>query len=254
MKEKFEKYYRLYNKREFVHPDPLEFLYHYKIKEDIEISGLIASALAFGRVAQILKSVSFVLGVMGKSPSEYLKNSSYNSIKKDYKGFVYRFVREKEIIALLYALKNIFDDFGSIENCFTTGISPDDQTILNGLFNFDKEIKNRADDSPGYLFADPAKGSGCKRMNLFLRWMVRNDDVDLGIWDSIPPAKLIVPVDTHMHKISQKLYLTKRKQANMKTALEITEGFRKFSPDDPVKYDFSLTRFGIRDDMSLNEI
>ncbi len=254
MKARLEKHYSEYNKQKFIHPDPLEFLYNYKNNKDIEISGLIASSLAFGRVAQILKSVSFVLGIMGDSPTDYLKTASYKSIQKDYKGFVYRFVREKEIIALLYAIKKIHDDFNSLESCFASGVSTHDETILNGLTFFDKEMNKRADNNLGYLFADPAKGSGCKRMNLFLRWMVRKDDVDLGIWESIPPSKLIIPVDTHMHKIGQKLNFTKRKQANMKTALEITKGFADIAPNDPVKYDFALTRFGIRDDMSLSDI
>lgn len=254
MKVKLEKYYSLYNKRTFIHPDPLEFLYHYKKKEDIEIVGLIASSLAFGRVSQILKTIANVLYIIGESPSDYLKNLNYTSVKKDFKGFVYRFVREKEMSAFLYVIKQIFEDYGSIEACFAAGVSEKDETILNGLVFFDREIKKRANESPGYLFADPLKGSGCKRMNLFLRWMVRKDQVDPGIWTSILSSKLIVPLDTHMHKIGLKLKLTERKTADMKTALEITKAFKIISPEDPVKYDFSLTRFGIRDDMAIKAI
>lgn len=254
MKEKLEHYYTLYNKRKFVHPDPLEFLYKYSQKKDIEIAGIIASSLAFGRVAQILKSVSFVLDIMDSSPSVYLQNTSCISIKKDFKGFVYRFVREKEIVALLCALKNLLSEFHSLEECFTCGVSREDETVFNGLVSFDEALNKRSDDSFGYLFADPLKGSGCKRMNLFLRWMVRKDEVDLGLWEKIQPSKLIIPVDTHMHKIALKLHVTQRKQPNMKTALDITKGFKALCPDDPVKYDFSLTRFGIRDEMSLKDI
>ena len=254
MKQKLEKYYLEYNKRSYVHPDPLEFLYNYMAKEDIEIVGLIASSLAFGRVSQILKSVSTILDTMGDSPKTFLTLSSQKSLKKELKGFVYRFVGEKEIAALLYAIKNIIEDFGSIESCFIKGISKNDKTVLNGLHSFDENIRKRSDVSPGYLFADPAKGSGCKRMNLYLRWMIRNDEVDTGIWKGVPASRLIVPIDTHMHKISLKLGLTKRKQPNMKTALEITDKFAELCPEDPVKYDFSLTRFGIRDDMNIDEI
>lgn len=254
MKDKLEHYYKLYNQRRFVHPDPLEFLYNYSQKKDIEIVGIIASSLAFGRVAQILKSVSFVLDIMGSSPSLYLQNTSLPSIKKDFKGFVYRFVREKEIAALLCSLKNLLNEFDSLEDCFASGVSREDETVFNGLVSFDEALNKRSDDSFGYLFADPLKGSGCKRMNLFLRWMVREDEVDLGLWEKIQPAKLIIPVDTHMHKIALKLRLTQRKQPNMKTALEITKGFKTLCPDDPVRYDFSLTRFGIRDEMSLKDI
>ncbi|MBW2226086.1 MAG: DUF2400 family protein, partial [Deltaproteobacteria bacterium] len=107
---------------------------------------------------------------------------------------------------------------------------------------------------PGHLVALPEKGSACKRMNLFLRWMVRKDRVDPGGWADVPLSKLIVPLDTHMHKISLQLGFTSKKQANMHAALEITDGFKNFVPDDPVKYDFSLTRFGIREGMDMNSL
>ena len=107
---------------------------------------------------------------------------------------------------------------------------------------------------PGHLVALPEKGSACKRMNLFLRWMVRNDNVDPGGWADVPLSKPIVPLDTHMHKIGLKLGFTSKKQANMDTALEITNVFKKFVPDDPVKYDFSLTRFGIREGMTMDSL
>lgn len=254
VRDKLEKYYTLYNRRQYVHPDPLEFLYNYRAKKDIEIVGLIASSLAFGRVTQILKTVSSVLGKMGASPAVYLETSSPKTIERDFKGFVYRFVREDEITALLVALKRVLGDFNSIEDCFKDGLAETDETLINALISFDTKIRKRAGKSPGYLAADPSKGSGCKRMNLFLRWMIRKDEVDLGIWEGLSPSMLIIPVDTHMHKIGLKLNLTKRKQANMKTALEITKGFAGINPHDPVKYDFSLTRFGIRDDLSFNDI
>jgi len=254
LKKKLEQYYLQYNKRSYVHPDPLEFLYNFQTNRDVEIVGLIASSLAFGRVSQILKSVSSVLDTMGNKPKEYIRATSKTTITNNFKDFKYRFVAGKEMAALLFSIKNILDDFGSIESCFIKGVSENDSTVQKGLHFFDESIKKRCDTSPGYLFADPAKGSGCKRMNLFLRWMVRQDDVDPGIWQGVPASRLIVPIDTHMHKIGLKLGLTKRKQPNMKTALEITSGFAKICPEDPVKYDFSLTRFGIRGEMSIDDI
>ncbi|MCJ7774009.1 MAG: DUF2400 domain-containing protein, partial [Desulfobacterales bacterium] len=106
---------------------------------------------------------------------------------------------------------------------------------------------------PGHLVAHPQKGSACKRMNLFLRWMVRQDAVDPGGWDDVSPSKLVIPLDTHMYRIGLRLGFTTRKQMDMHTAIEITKGFQKVIPDDPVKYDFSLTRFGIRNDMNFDE-
>ncbi len=207
MRLKLERYYRQYNKRSYVHPDPLEFLYNYKTKEDIEIAGLIASCLAFGRVSQILKNVSIVLDTLGTSPEAFLKSNSNHTIANLFKGFKYRFVGDKQITALLCTIKLLLAEYGTIENCFNQGVSPSDPTLINGLHFFDTCIRSVSGNDTGYLFANPLKGSGCKRINLFLRWMVRKDEIDPGIWESIPPSKLIVPVDTHMHKIGIKLGL-----------------------------------------------
>lgn len=254
MKEKLERYYQDYNKRSYVHPDPLEFLYRYSAPSDIEITGLIASCLAFGRVSQILKSVSELLDTMDNRPTDYIRTVSKKEMASDLKEFRYRFVGNNEITALFVTIKQILSDFETIENAFIEGISEKDETVLTGLHRFDHLTRKISGDTTGYLFADPLKGSGCKRFNLFLRWMVRKDDVDPGIWTEIPPSKLIVPVDTHMLKIATKLGLTKRKQGNMKTAIEITSGFARFAPEDPVRYDFALTRFGIRGEMSIDEL
>lgn len=253
MKNRLETLYKDYNRRRYVHPDPLEFLYNYKDIQDREIAGLIASSLAFGRVEQILLNVNVVLKKMDPSPYYYLQHSSYDSIRNDYKGFVYRFVGEKDITNLLYGVKQVLSEFGTLKACFLSGLSHDDETVLPSMSFFVKHFSGK-NCKPGYLLAIPDKGSACKRMNLFLRWMVRKDEVDPGGWGEFPASKLIVPLDTHMHKIGLKLGLTNRKQANMRTALEITEAFRQISPDDPVKYDFSLTRFGIRSELDISDI
>jgi uncharacterized protein (TIGR02757 family) len=138
--------------------------------------------------------------------------------------------------------------FGSLYECFLTGFSADNENVIPAMTYFSRQLIT-GQNKPGHLVALPEKGSACKRMNLFLRWMARKDRVDPGGWNGIPLSKLIIPLDTHMHRISLALNLTKRKQANMAAALEITSGFKKIVPDDPVKYDFALTRFGIRDDM-----
>jgi len=115
-------------------------------------------------------------------------------------------------------------------------------------------MTDNENNNPGHLLPLPRLGSACKRLNLFLRWMIRKDDVDPGGWENIPLSKLIIPLDTHMHKIGILTGLTSRKQANMRTAFEITDGFKKLVPEDPVKYDFSLTRIGIRGDANFEEI
>jgi len=252
-KEKLNKIYGQYNKRRYIHPDPLEFLCLYENSKDREIAGLVASSLAYGRVAQILKSVSSVLNIMGKSPYYYLCGSTRTSLAKSFTGFRHRFADEKNIASLLYGAKNVIKKYGSLNGCFAEGISKQDTSVLPGMSFFVSRLLSN-NGNPGHLLPIPGKGSACKRLNLFLRWMVRKDSVDPGGWKQVDKSKLIVPLDTHMHRIGLEFGFTGRKQADMKTAMEITEGFKKFSPEDPVKYDFALTRFGIRDDMDIGSL
>ena len=250
---KLENLYHRYNKRRYVHPDPLEFLYSYPDIKNREIIGLIASSLAYGKVKQILKSVSSVLDIMKPSPYRFLMNSNYTSLCNVFEGFNHRFATGTQLAALLWGAKNVIVQFGSLNRCFIDNLSSGDKTLIPAMTFFARTL-TAGKYKPGHLIALPEKGSACKRMNLFLRWMVRKDSVDPGGWTGVPLSKLIVPLDTHMHKISLKLGFTSKKQANMHTALEITDGFKKFVPDDPVKYDFSLTRFGIRAGMNMDRL
>ena len=253
IKRKLENLYRQYNNDQYIHPDPVEFLHRYDDIKDREIAGLIASSLAYGRVKQILKSVSYVLNRMAPSPYRFLKDSTHTSMCKTFKDFTHRFARGDHLIGLFQGVKNVLDQYGSLNDCFLRDICDDDRTVISSLNSF--SIALTAENcTPGHLIALPQRGSACKRMNLFLRWMVRNDNVDPGGWQGIALSKLIVPLDTHMHKIGLKLGFTQSRQANMRTALEITSGFRQFAPDDPVKYDFVLTRFGIRSDMDIDNL
>ncbi len=247
-KEPLEELYVKYNKREFVHPDPLEFLYDYDDPKDREIVALVGASLAYGRVSQILKDVSEVLKRM-ESPAEFLKNEDFDSMNEIFDGFKHRYTTGEEMALLLSNVKKIIEGYGSLHACFSSGIVEDDETVVPALSRFVTKLV--PDGRRNSLIPSASCTSPCKRLNLFLRWMVRKDDVDPGGWDDVPPAMAIVPLDTHMHHISLNLGLTNRKQANMKAALEITEAFRTISPEDPVKYDFSLTRLGIRDDTDM---
>ncbi len=254
IRQKLDSLYEEYNKRELVHPDPLEFLYDYDDIKDREIAGLIASSLAFGRVWQIIKKVSFVLNVIMKgSPYLFLKENTSDFLKKECEFFSYRFVKNFHLTALLENIKEILEKFGSLNKCFLEGFSENDENVLKGMSFFVSNLVKK-DKNPGPLIAIPEKKSACKRMNLFLRWMIRNDGVDPGGWEGILPSKLIIPLDTHMYKISYRMNFTAMKRADINAALDITENFRKISPADPVKYDFTLTRFGIRDDMDIETI
>ncbi len=151
---------------------------------------------------------------------------------------------------MLFGIKRVIEEYGSIQECFLKGFNPRHENVLGGATVLVSELSSVFQARPRSLLPSPVAGSACKRLNLFLRWMVRNDDVDPGGWDEVAPSKLIIPMDVHMGRICRTLKLTSRKQSDMKAALEVTEAFRKIEPDDPVRYDFCLTRLGIRDDLT----
>lgn len=246
LKEKLDELYARYNRREFVHPDPLEFLYNYDDIRDREVVALIASSLAYGRVAQILKSVSTVLKMMSPSPYDFMLNTSERELPIRLREFKHRFTTGEEMASMLLAVKRMIEEDGSLLNAFAKGYSGSDDNILPALTSFAGRLVKEAGGQKNSLIPLPDRGSACKRLILFLRWMVRKDVVDPGGWDIVHPSKLIIPLDTHMYSICTGLKMTCRKQADMRTAIEITNAFKKIIPEDPVKYDFSLTRLGIR--------
>ena len=238
--------YQRYNRREYIHPDPLELVYRYDNLGDREIAAFIAASLAYGRVHQILKSVSSVLDVMVPGPSTYLKDHTRHTIFRTFCGFKHRFTDGRKLSSMLCGLRQMLITYGSLKTCFGVGMADDEDTLLNASAAFAVELTRCAEEPLDHLVSSPHKGSACKRLNLFLRWMVRCDDVDPGGWSGVPPSKLLVPLDVHMHRIARFMNLTRRRQANMKTVMEVTKRFRMIDPSDPVKYDFCLTRLGIR--------
>lgn len=252
LRTKLEKLYTKYNRSELIHPDPLEFLADYDDIGDREIVGLVAATLAYGRVAQILRSVRIVLDGMRPAPRVFLEESSRKRVKSRFKGFKHRFTTDSDLTNLLVGIKNAMEKYGSLNACFLKGYDENHDTVHPALAAFVDGLV--AGGGVSNLLSDPSKGSACKRLHLYLRWMVRQDDVDPGGWSGIPRSKLIVPLDTHMHKIGLGLNMTKRRQADLRTAVEITKQFARISPDDPTKYDFALTRFGIRDDLKMEDM
>lgn len=250
-REGLDELYRLYNRRGFVHPDPLECLYGYDDLRDREVAGLIASSLAYGRVAQILKSTACILERMHPSPFAFLQSGSPNSLLSNFAGFKHRFTTGEELASMLWAVKCVIKRHGSLYACFMAYLNNDDDTVLPALSALVRDLQVHGSGKKNSLLPSPDRGSACKRLNLFLRWMVRQDNVDPGGWLMVPMCKLIVPLDTHMHRICLRLGLTRRRQADMRTAIDITSAFRQIIPEDPVRYDFALTRLGIREDADL---
>jgi len=248
LKNALDRLFSEYHRREFVHPDPLEFLYAYSRTHDREIAALVASSLAYGRVRQILKSVGSVLEVLGPSPRSFLLRADRRTLLRSFKGFTHRFTKGRELADLLWRARAIIQRHGSLGKFFARSFPPESETVLPALSAFAAELTGGR---PSSLIPDPERGSACKRLHLFLRWLVRSDAVDPGGWTAVPPRALIVPLDTHMYRIGKELGFTRRASADLRAALEITAAFRALSPEDPVKYDFALTRLGIRSDTDM---
>ncbi len=243
-KKILEEQYDKYNDRKYVHPDPLEFLYDYNDVKEREVAGLVAASLAYGQVKQILKSVSRVLNVLGANPSEFLIKTSPKELSHLFKDFKHRFTTGEEMARFLANTGHVIRKFGSLYECFESEYKKE-KDLPGAILNFSKEIRLGDCDCYNSLMPMPAGKCAFKRVNLYLRWMVRKDNVDPGGWEGISTSKLIIPLDIHMHRVSMLHNLTDRKQADMNTAAQITNALKKYAPDDPVKYDFALTRPGI---------
>jgi uncharacterized protein (TIGR02757 family) len=246
-----ENIYSRYNDRAFVHPDPLEFVYRYSAPADREVVGLIASSLAYGRVAQILRSVDSVLGRLTPSPARFVRGARPGELDSLFDGFVHRIWTGRDLAGLLAGIGGVLRRHGSLGACFAArddGVA----SVAGALRCFVGEISDEAGRDCGSLLPDPARGSACKRLHLYLRWMVRRDSVDPGVWEGVSPSRLLVPLDTHMHRIGLSLGATARKSADAKAAEQITDAFRRICPEDPVRYDFSLTRLGIHPEGDLD--
>jgi uncharacterized protein (TIGR02757 family) len=252
IKSVLDKLYKKYNHRDLIKPDPLQFVYRYDKPSDREIVALLSADLAYGRVEQIQKSLTNLFERMGESPYEFVRGFG-KAERKKLNGFKHRFTTDQDISDLLMLLKKVLSQYNNIEEFFIQGCNPGDINIIPSLSKFCKSLldmyaaEHNGKTSRGlkYLLVNPAQGSACKRLNLFLRWMVRDDGVDTGQWKSIGKARLIVPIDVHMGRLCRILGFHNRKAVSLSTAVTITECFAEIEPADPVKYDFALSRIGI---------
>lgn len=248
---------RLYS--EFNYPDsatdPIQIVRRYTRPDDREVAGFVSAALAFGRVASVLQSIERVLAVMGPAPAAYVRRFDPRRDAPAFDGIVHRWTREKDIVALLWLLHQMVAAAGSIEQFFIRGDDPSSTDIQGGLDSFStralaldlEAAYGRVPKRPGvcYFFPRPSAGSACKRLNLFLRWMVRRDALDLGVWSRVAPARLIVPLDTHVIRVGRCLKLTAYTSPGWRMARDITASLRALDPEDPVKYDFALCHLGM---------
>ena len=243
---------RLY--QSFDHPesalDPIQIVRRYAAVDDREIVAFVAAGLAFGRVASVMASVEAMCARLGPSPAAFVRAFEPARDAAAFTPIVHRWTRGADLAGLVWILKTLIDRHGSLERAFARGLDISAADVEPALEAFSAEaravdlrpIYGRAKRTPGahYFFSRPSTGSACKRLNLFLRWMTRQDGVDPGGWTMVPRRQLIVPLDTHTIRAGKCLRLTKRASPGWKMAAEITGALRAIEPDDPVRYDFSL--------------
>ncbi len=235
-----------FNNRSFIANDPISIPHKFSRKEDIEIAGFLTALISWGNRPAILKSASNLMQLMGKHPFEFILSANDNELKQLTK-FYYRTFNTSDLLFLVEAMKRIYLEKGGIEAIANESFK---QTgSVKGMITGLREEILKAPHLPRSEkhLANPMKGSAAKRINMFLRWMVRDDDngVDFGLWKRIPASALMIPLDIHSGRIARQLGLLQRKQNDWKAVEELTSNLRKLDPDDPIKYDYALFGIGI---------
>jgi uncharacterized protein (TIGR02757 family) len=254
--QRINELYRDFNFQAPLLNDPIQLVNRYQTAEEIELAAFISSTLAFGRI-ELFKPVIRKILEMGQGHlKQFVLDFNPSKDQKQFKNLYYRIWKEKDLICLVFALQQIIKKYGSLENLFLKLTNPDDDHFETAMIGFSEEFIrfnpssvygiNQFPRSFKVFVPSPGSGSACKRFSLFLRWMVRKDDIDKGIWRSLSPAKLIIPLDTHIYRISRFLKLTRLKTPGWKMAKEITQSLKEIDPDDPLKFDFPLCHFSIQ--------
>jgi uncharacterized protein (TIGR02757 family) len=251
---RLERLYDDYN-REDAAADPVQVVRRYRAPADQEVVGFVAAALAFGRVASVLQTVGTLARIMGPAPAAYVREFDPRAAHPELRAMVHRWTRGTDLVALLWLLRQMLDRSGTLERFFAEGDDPSAPDLSTAIEAFSsralaldlRQAYGRVPKRPGvaYFFPRPSAGSGCKRLNLFLRWMVRRDAVDVGAWTSVSPSRLVVPLDTHVIRLGRCLRLTSYSSPGWKMAAQITASLRAIDPRDPVRFDFSLCHVGM---------
>lgn len=237
--------------RRFLPEDPVFFVHQYQDPRDREIVGLISALLAFGNVKAIHGSVRKVLEILGPRPLEFVVSFDSERQRQRFERVGHRWVRGGDLHLLLVVLKRILDRYSSVKDCFFEDYDERDADIAPMLGRFSRRVKQWAASKNltrgfRYFFPSPEDGSPCKRLNMFLRWMVRpKDGIDLGLWTEIPASKLVIPLDIHVFRFSQKFSLSRYKTPRWEVAKDVTQFLKTIDPEDPVKYDFAICHYGM---------
>ena len=256
LRRRLDDLYRQYDHR-FVDPDPLQLVRAQAADEDREVVGLVASALAYGGVAQIKRSIGAVLATLGARPARAVRRLEPRTAAKRLAAFRHRFNDGRDVACLLFFVRQMLEQDGSVEAFFARGLVPGAAHVGPALESFSARAlaldhgglygRRRLPAGAGvrFFFPSPADGSACKRLNLYLRWMVRRDGVDLGVWRAVDPAGLVIPLDAHIYAIARRVRLTDYRSPGWPMAVDITRRLRRLDPADPVKYDFAFHRMGL---------
>lgn len=238
----------LYNRPGFIEHDPISIPHRFTRQQDIEIAGFFAATLAWGQRITIIRKCTELMQRMDNTPYDFILEHSPNDLRR-LQGFKHRTFNDTDLLYFVESLRHYYSQHTSLEDAFYT----DEETIGAGLIRFHEHFFSL--DHPARTrkhVATPERKSTCKRLAMYLRWMVRNDDrgVDFGIWKKISPAQLVCPCDLHVDRVARKLKLIRRKQTDWQTVLELTNALRTFNAHDPVRYDFALFGLGIEEGWS----
>ncbi len=251
LKRKLNYHYKYFDKSQ-ISPDPLEFPHRFKDIYDIEISAFLSSLFAYGNIQQIIRILSKIHDVMGESPYDFVMEFSPQKSRKLFFDTYHRFYTAEDVVAVFEGLRKVYETYGSLKFLFILYYFDNAPNLKSALHFFSDNLLNissknyKVTNGLKFMFPDTFKGSACKRMNLFLRWMVRKDELDFGLWKEIRRDQLVIPVDTHIARICKELKLTSRKNVSWLMAEEITNNLKQFDAEDPVKYDFAICHIGIR--------
>ena len=245
-KTELDKLVEKYENKTFIEIDPIQIPHRYKDKEDIEIVAFISALFAYGSRKVFIPKLDELFSKMGKSPLEYIKNGEFSNLK----SFNYRFAKENDVVEILKVLSKLYNSNETIQTLFRYGY--EQKSDIKGMLQVvtDYFYLNSTDNvGEGFYFmlANPKNNGAMKRLNMFLRWLVRKPPVDFGLWDFISTSELLIPLDTHVAKISREMNLLTRKSNDFKSVLELTHKLKQFDSIDPTKYDFAIYAKGINE-------
>lgn len=246
LKLQFDKYVEEYETTDFIKNDPIQFPHRYQNKNDIEIASFISSMFAFGRREVFIKKLNELFEIMDNKPFEFIKKFDKND--DSLKGFTYRFSKDIDLIQICSILNQLYSENETLESLFSYSYSSTQNIkgMLQGVVDY---FYSRAAENSSsgfyYLLPDPKKNSALKRLNMLLRWLVRDGKVDLGLWKFIDKSELLIPLDTHVARLSRQFGLLKRNSNDFQSVIQVTNELKKIDPMDPVKYDFALFGYGV---------